>query len=170
MSKINFNGNIIWRTNYSIGNHEFFRDFDVLPDGSSLVTSVWDAPQYDFFLTRIDNNCNLLYENQFYANGHQFVRDLEINNDGAIWISGFERPFNIINYNAFILKVDTDGNVITKDTIPNPFPGDNRSIMTDFTITPDKNILCYWKTADNGNYLMKLDTNYNVLWQTQDNV
>jgi len=169
ISKFNKEGNLIWRTSYNLLHYNTFRDFMVLPNGSSFVTGYWQNPPNDMYLVRVDNNGTLAYEQQFTQFGFQYNTDMELQKDGSIWIGGSERPFTNFSYEQFMYKVDTDGNFISKDTLPDFVPSDTTGFPKSMSFTADNHILFEWVTNTNQSTIIKTDTNYNIIWQTPSN-
>ena len=165
ITKFDYFGNIIWQTSYNIGYKDWFKKTLPLSDGGSLVTGYRGIPQNDVYLVRVGGDGTIIFENQYYANGYQFTSDLDIHHDGSYWICGSERPFTSWSGNGFMLKIDSEGDLIEKDTIPELIVGDTNGYIQYFSETPVKHLLCSWNGKD-GYTLFKLDSNYNIIWQT----
>lgn len=103
LTKLNSNGDIIWRKNYGGTNQDFPNVITELPDTSIFMVSltnstdidVTDNPNIneDFWLTHLDKNGNLLNEYSIPGQFGKYIKDIEITEYNSYIIVG-ETPQN----------------------------------------------------------------------------
>jgi hypothetical protein len=151
----------------------------------------------DAFIMKLDTNGNILWLTQLGATttaaggnntGNDFCRDVSVDASGNVYCAGYttgalgEAHGGGTN-DAFVMKLDTSGNILwltqlgaTTTAAGGNNAGDDQCL--DITVNASGNVYCAGSTTGamgevnggGGNtdaFVMKLDTNGNILWLTQ---
>ena len=177
---------------YTTGQFQNTVDFD--PSGA--VFSITSAGNSDGFIQKLDTDGNFVWATSFGGTGNDFGNDITYDDFGNIYATGnFENtasfaPLNpafdltsIGSTDAFVLKIDTAGNVQYVNSIGGTTENKGTSIASDqsgnvivcgdFTGTIDLDpgiaILESTTTTPTAHFIQKLDSNGNLIWVTSMN-
>jgi uncharacterized repeat protein (TIGR01451 family) len=192
--KFDYNGNLIWKKALP---NEFDNTLKVYSNtiGQLYLIDYSNRPatsfksensygQDDIWVVKLDINGNKIWDKVYGGVDNESFYNALYVNDNRLVIFGSSVSDNSgnktsrkqfsgnINYEPWILELDSNGS-IKKDIM---MLADINSFYSGFynsTITPEKGFLCELNYSSSGSTtkkLIRLDGNYNILWQKSDNI
>jgi hypothetical protein len=134
-----------------------------------------DSQRTQRFLAKLDTTGNVIWEKFFGSPGVGGIRGIDITNDGNIIITGYKNTPDISEFrgfvfivdegDGFIMKLDSDGNVIWENLINAPQGTKIREIDQGYAICS-----CIWNwspgSGDHQDFcLIKTDDQGNTVWR-----
>lgn len=83
------------------GNYFLIGEIDIIDDGFM-----------DIFVMKVDSNYNIIWQKIFGGSKDEFIGNSIISNDGAILITGATKSFGAGDFDIYVLKLDTNGNIL----------------------------------------------------------
>lgn len=125
--KLNSNGNVEWNKNYSgFYNNGIFSTFsslssDVQPtfDGGFIIvgsTNLFGSGFNDIYLVKTDSIGNYLWSKTYGSSGNEGAIKIKQTSDGGFIIVGSTNSFGVGQYDLYIIKTDSLGNLIWSKT------------------------------------------------------
>jgi len=162
--KTDANGNMLWQKTYGGSGVEEGRSVALTNDGGYIITGYSDSRHindFDLYLVKTDADGNLIwqktYDFSFYDKGWSVAQT----KDGGYVIAGEA------GYDALLMKTDANGNLIWRKTYGGTGSDFARSVLE----TKDGGYIIIGSTSsysaigDLDVYLIKTDSNGNLLWQ-----
>jgi len=112
--KVDKNGNEVWNKTFGGAESEAGKSILQTKDGEYLVvgrTSSYGAGGWDILLIKIDENGNELWNRTYGGWDVDSLRDIKETEDGFI-LAGTTASFDVGSFDAFIVKIDRQGNEI----------------------------------------------------------
>lgn len=114
--KTDENGDILWSKSYG-GNSQDDKAYSVLQstDGGYAITGTtasFGAGNMDVFLIKTDSNGDILWARTFGGTGNDLSYSIEQTDDGGYIISGSTTSFGIGSIAVYLIKTDSNGNLI----------------------------------------------------------
>jgi len=168
--KLDSNGNIIWQKAYGGSNNDRATSITQTRNGGLAVageTQSFGAGKNDFWVLKLDNsNGNVIWQKAYGGNGWDEAKSIVQTNYGALAITGLTNSFGAGNWDIWVLKLDSNGNVIWQKA----YGGSNLDRVRSATRTNDDGLVVAGDTNSFGaeNYdfwVLKLDYNGNIMWQ-----
>jgi hypothetical protein len=133
-------------------------------DGGYIVagwTESFGAGYGDIFLIKTDANGNIIWAKTYGGTNWDEARSVQQTSDGGYIVAGRTRSFGAGYEDIFLIKTDTNGNIIWAKT----YGGINRDEAYSVQQTSDGGyIVAGWTDSWGGILLIKTDTNGNVIW------
>lgn len=150
-------------------NMDLFRDGIATPDTGIIAvgtTSSFGAGNTDIYIVKTDSLCNKIWSKTFGKNNIEQGYSIKNTKDGAYIIAGFTNSIGVGGYDAYLLKIDSSGNLIWEQT----YGGNDWDFAYAIVELPDSGFAVCGETFTNsfGNsdvYLFRTDKNGNLLWQ-----
>jgi hypothetical protein len=118
--RIDLNGNLLWQKSYGAGVKDFFLGMDVCADGGYIATggSATLDPLEDVYLVKTDANGNLEWQKYFGNKGFDRGTSVLQALDGGFALTGEVTSMGEPNGDAFLIKTDMFGNILTTGINP----------------------------------------------------
>jgi hypothetical protein len=133
-------------------------------DGGYIVagwTESFGAGYGDIFLIKTDANGNIIWAKTYGGTNWDEARSVQQTSDGGYIVAGWTESFGAGYEDIFLIKTDTNGNIIWAKT----YGGINRDEAYSVQQTSDGGyIVAGWTYSWGGILLIKTDTNGNVIW------
>ncbi len=164
--KLDANGNVEWQKTYGSSRNEGAFSIQQTSDGGYIVaggTSSFGAGDYDFWVLKLDASGNVEWQKTYGGSDGEYAQSIQQTTDGGYIVAGYTNSFSAGNYDFWVLKLDSGGNVEWQKTYGG---GIARSIQQ----TSDGGYIVAGHTSSFGAgtddfWVLKLDANGNVEWQ-----
>lgn len=182
--KLTKDGEILWKKQFGTSQNDYASAFTVDSENNIYMSLITDgnfegfenSGSFDIVLLKINNEGNIIFTKQFGTDNEERVSGIVILNEN-LFISGhtkgsFTEEPNLGDFDIFLLKTDLNGELIhitqlgtpEKDEV-NAIKIHNENIYLAGNTTGDLNSNISTGLTDI--YLVKLDSNENILWVKQ---
>ena len=167
--RLDSDGNIMWQKTYGGTGYDEPADVKQTGDGGFIVAGYTDSFQsndYDTWLLRLDSQGNVVWQKIYGGDAWEWPTSVSTTSDNGFIVSGVTQSFGAGLYDAWMLKLASDGAVVWQKAY-----GGNNSDYTYSTMqTSDGGYILGGATASFGEgnrdtWIMKLDANGAVTWQ-----
>jgi len=162
VAKLDSNGNLVWFKTIGGSRDDYGHTVAVAPDGSVYVVGVtasYSVGWYDVFVAKLDSSGNLLWFRTIGGSDDEWGYSIAVAPDGSIYVVGSTRSFGAGDYDVFVAKLNSDGELLWFKTIGTPSYEEG----LDITVAPDGSMYI-GGTATLGAFLAKIDSSGNLLW------
>lgn len=126
-----------WITNYGGESSDVGGDVLLARDGGYFIVGTSNlrfhpVPQGDVYLIRTDSAGRLLWEKTFVEEGRQMGKSIIHANEGTLLIAGCSSSSASEGVDAYLLRVDPDGNALWSKTVGGPL---DEWVFTAFEVT-----------------------------------
>lgn len=160
-------GNVLWQKTYGETGSDRAYTMNVTPDGGAIVVGISNSftTGSDVWVLKLDSNGNVSWQ-KTYDNGASEIQPyIQHTSDGGYILTGESLAPSADNYDIWLMKLDSAGNVSWYKT----FGGSKFEWQTSVKETPDGNYLVASSSESFGlswdAWILKLDTSGKVLWQ-----
>ena len=133
-------------------------------DGGYIVAGeTWSfgAGGWDIFLINTDANGNIIWAKTYGGTDWDKASSVQQTSDGGYIVAGWTESFGAGWADIFLIKTDTNGNIIWAKT----YGGTSRDVASSVQQTSDGGyIVAGWTDSWGGILLIKTDANGNVMW------
>ena len=183
VSKFDSGGNELWTTQFGTSDHD--RGYSVAVDasGNAYITGYTkgdlggsNVGSYDVFVSKLDSGGNDVWTSQFGTSGEDIGNSLALDASGNVYISGqtlgdLGGP-NAGSYDAFLSKLDSDGNEVWTSQFGTSAIDRSLSVAVDasgnaYTSGYTGGNLGGPNVGDKDAFLGKFDSAGNEVWTTQ---
>ena len=168
--KVDSNGNLSWMKTYGGSKGDHVKSITATSDGGSLVTGFTESfgsGGRDLFVLKLDSSGNVTWMKTYGTSGNDvsYANGLE-NEDGSYMVAGATNSFGTGDFDFWLLKLDSTGNIIWQKT----YGGISRDVATALQQTTDGGYILTGQTASFGTgiydtLLLKLDSDGTIIWQ-----
>jgi len=110
--RLDENGNLKWQKTFDKNNEDIAYAVAVAPNGDIVVAGQTENGEYnDAWVIRLDSNGNIIWQKQFGGSGEDGVNSITVLSDGGIVLVGYTNSFGASNMDAWVLVLDSSGNV-----------------------------------------------------------
>jgi len=206
--KLDANGDFVWAKRFGNDNLDFASSMVMDSSGNIYLTGMFKETVdfdpgtdtfyltsnggWDFFILKLDANGDFIWAQNLGGTSYDKARDIAIDNDDNLYIAGqfkdtvdFDYSTNVNeltatdNYDAFILKTDTDGNFIWVKQFEGNKREDAVGVSTDdqqnvyiigkymenIDVDPGTDVVSFITGSTNYNaFIVKLDVNGDYQW------
>jgi len=167
--KLDSNGNVTWQKTYGGSGNEYGYSIQQTPDGGYIVawgTASFGAGLRDAWVLKLDSNGNVTWQKAYGGSGYDFAGSIQQTADGGYIVEGYADSFGAGSYDAWVLKLDSNGNVTWQKT----YGGSGSEVANSIQQTADGGYIVVGQTDSFGAgsydaWVLKLDSNGNVTWQ-----
>jgi hypothetical protein len=150
-------------------NMDMFRDGIATPDNGLIAvgtTSSYGAGNTDVYVVKTDSMCNKLWSKTFGRNNVEQGYNIKNTKDGAYIIAGFTNSIGNGGYDAYLIKLDNNGNLIWEKT----YGGNDWDFAYSVVELADSGFAVCGETYTNSHgsadvLLFRTDKDGNLLWQ-----
>ena len=158
-----------WAKTYGGTHDDFARSIQQTSDGGYIVagkTSSSGAGGDDIWVLKLDASGNVAWQKAYGGDNHDEAHAIQQTADGGYIVAGETYTFGAGNYDVWILKLDSAGNV----TWQNTYGGTHDDYAYSIQQTADSGYIVAGKTTSFGAggpdvWLLKLDASGSVTWQ-----
>jgi len=115
--RLDSNGNLVWAKTYG-GNRDestsLISSIKITKDGGFVIgsdTNSFGAGGTDILVIRLDSNGNLVWAKTYGGNRYEQISSIKITKDEGLIIGGDTTSFGAGSYDAFAMRLDSNGNV-----------------------------------------------------------
>ena len=162
--KYDDNGDLIWYTTWEGEGMAAAADVAVFDDYIYVTGGMGSPENPDAFLSKFDTNGDLIWYKTWGGNDYEVAWGMEIHN-GYIYLNGDTDSFGAGGRDIFLLKYDTDGNLIWNKTwggVETEESGRLAASNNRIYVTGTTSSYGYGVPGDM--ILLKYDTNGNLIW------
>lgn len=112
--KLNSTGEILWKKQFGGSNEDYAKDVTELQDGSVVVTGyVGMGNSYrKISVVRLGTDGEEIWYKSYYINNWEEATSITTTHDNFLVLSGFTRQEAITDYDALVMKLNTDGDTL----------------------------------------------------------
>lgn len=166
--------------------HEDARDITIDSSGDFLITGYLDGEippgsvtvPYDGFITKTDADGNTVWNRVFGTDGSEISNDVASTADGAVFVTGgttgtFDGQVNSGGSDAFVVKYDSDGNMVWARQVGTAAYDDGYGVATDgdgAVLLAGATDAAFDGQVTSGGWdavVVKLDASGEILWTRQ---
>ena len=161
-------GNVQWTKTYGGWNQDEARSVHQTSDGGYILagaTNSFGAGSYDFLLIKTDANGNIIWAKTYGGTNYEDAYFVQQTSDGGYIVVGATNSFGAGGHDIFLIKTDTNGNIIWAKT----YGGTNYDYAYSVQQTSDGGYIVAGLTTSFGAsgydiFLIKTDGNGNIIW------
>jgi len=114
ISKLNSNNILQWAKKNGGGNRDTYEAIALDNDGNIYTTGIW---MNDFIVYKFDSQGDTLWTKRYAPTSQVAIgNDIAVDDSGNVYVTGYSWGMNILptngNEDAFVMKFDTDGNLV----------------------------------------------------------
>jgi hypothetical protein len=166
--KLNASGNVSWQKSYGGIFPDSAESIQLTSDGGYIVfgeTYSFGTGNGDFWVFKLDASGNVLWQKTYGGSLFNVARSIQQTSDNGYIVAGMTESFGAGSGDAWVLKLDTNGNVQWQKT----YGGSNFDGAA-IQQTSDGGYIMVGRTDSFGAgsddvWVLKLNTNGNVQWQ-----
>ena len=168
--KLDGNGDVVWQKTYGgDANYDYANSIQQTADGGYIVagfTTSFGEGNGDAWVLKLDGNGDVVWQKTYGGSGTDFAYFVQQTAEGGYIVAGFTRSFGESNGDAWLLKLDQDGNVTWQKAYGSTGTESANSIQQ----TSDGGYIVAgttttFSTGPRDAWLLKLDQDGNVTWQ-----
>jgi hypothetical protein len=166
--KLDSSGNIQWQKAYGDGTADKeATSIELTADGGYIVAGYCDSCNSgatDFWVFKLDSSGNKLWEKTYGGSGDDYARSVHTTSDNGYIVGGYTNSFGAGEVDAWILKLDFNGEVQWQKTYGATF-GD---VIWCLQTTSDGGFIASGSSdslSGNQAWIVKLDSSGNIQWQ-----
>ena len=169
MLKLDGGGNVTWQKTYGGTQYDFAYSVQQTADGGYIVagqTDSFGAGGYDAWIMKLEGNGNITWQKTYGGTGYDSISYVQQTLDGGYIVAGQTDSFGAGGYDAWIMKLDGNGNITWQKT----YGGTVSDYFGSIRQTADGGYIITGETSsfgagDSDAWIMKLDGNGNITWQ-----
>ena len=165
--KLDTNGNEVWSKTFGGSSDDLAYFIQQTSDGGYVVAGyTWSSSKWeDVYILKLDANGNKVWEKTFGGSDNDGAYSVQQTNDGGYVAAGYTKSFGSGWYDAYVLKLDENGNNVWEKT----FGGNSWDEACSIQQTSDGGYIVAGYTSSFGSgsydvYILKLDTSGNEVW------
>ncbi len=169
--KLDGQGNIQWQKVYSGLLDDEAHAVQQTSDGGYIVAghteSAQESGNYDVWILKLDSRGNITWQKTYGGSGIDDAWAIQQTRDRGYIVAGSTNSFGFGNSDAWILKLDPNGDIVWQKTYGGSGDDYSRSILE----TEDGGYIVagysnsFSSNGDDDAWVLKLDSNGNILWQ-----
>ena len=169
--KLNSDGSLAWQKTFGGNNEDYAYSIQQTTDGGYIVagyTRSLGAGKYDVYVLKLNSDGNLAWQKTFGGSVEDYAYSIQQTTDGGYIVAGYTISFGYGNRNAYVLKLNSDGNLAWQKTFSVSGNAESYSIQqtTDGGyIVAGKESLYKLGNYNYDVYIVKLDSNGESVWQ-----
>ena len=166
--KLDSNGNIVWQKTYGGSRGDIAYSIQKTTDGGYVVagkTKSFGDSIGDVLIIKLDSNGNVIWQKTYGGSSLDIAYSIQETTDGSYVVAGQTLSFGAGNNDVWVLKLDSNGNIVWQKTYGGAGSESAKSIQetTDggYVVTGTNGSF----SAHSNSWTIKLDSNGTVLWQ-----
>jgi len=165
--KLDTNGNKVWSKTFGGSSDDLAYFIQQTSDGGYVVAGyTWSSSKWeDVYILKLDAYGNKVWEKTFGGSDNDGAYSVQQTNNGGYVAAGYTKSFGSGWYDAYVLKLDENGNNVWEKT----FGGNSWDEACSIQQTSDGGYIVAGYTSSFGSgsydvYILKLDTSGNEVW------
>jgi len=117
--KLNSNGTLIWQKTFGGGLDDFAYSIQNTADGGYIVagrTTSFGSGGYDVYVLKLNSDGSLAWQKTFGGNSDDYAYSIQQTTDGGYIVAGCTTSFGTGGYDAYVLKLNSDGSFAWQET------------------------------------------------------
>lgn len=170
--KIDTEGNLIWKRDYGSTGGETASEVIITSDNNYIFVGSKADPStgiQNIYLVKIDASGNLIWEKELGGSDSDEAYSISKTNDGGYILSGYTVSYGNGARDAFLLKVNSDGNEEWHQTFGTEHSDEFRKVIQssdgDYYCVGAVNAYFSQQFIYNDLFLVKTDSQGNLIWQ-----
>ncbi len=166
--KLDSNENLVWQKTFGGGLDDFAFSIQQTTDGGYIVAGYTFSfgVAGDAYVLKLNPSGELQWQKTFGGNGFDTVNSVKQTTNGGYIVAGFTNSFGAGGYDVYILKLDSDENLVWQKT----FGGNGDDYAWPVKQTTDGGYIVagYTTSFGTGNldvYILKLNSDGSLAWQ-----
>ena len=174
--KVDKDGNKIWGKNYGTSRIEKILRYSPVQqtiDGGYILAGIsrrfvseYDDYYSDVYVVKIDSDGNIIWQKFYGGNDDDEASSVQETADGGYIIAGHTCSFNAYEKDVYIIKIDSNGNIIWQKT----YGGDSDDEASSVQETADGGYIitghtCSFDADEKDVYIIKIDSNGDIIWE-----
>ncbi|HOP95119.1 MAG TPA: Ig-like domain-containing protein [Dictyoglomaceae bacterium] len=167
--KLDENGNVLWQKTFGGINDDWAYSVQQTTDGGYIVAGYTVSIENgydDVYVLKLDSDGKLLWEKTYGGTYSDWAYSIQQTNDGGYIVAGWTYPYGSGNIDAYILKLDSDGELEWYKS----YGGSDNDWASSIQQTTDGGYIVAGWTGSSGAgcydvYVLKLDENGELEWQ-----
>ena len=159
----------MWQKTYGGSGDDNISSMEQTTDGGYIIgvasNSFW-TDDYDFWVLKLDSNGSVLWQKTYGGEEDDYLHSVHQTTDGGYIVGGWTKSFGAGDYDFWILKLDSNGNVLWQKT----YGGSQLDRVTSLKQTSDDGYIVAGFTksfgaGENDIWVLKLQANGDIVWQ-----
>ncbi|MBI4654591.1 MAG: hypothetical protein HY752_06310 [Nitrospirae bacterium] len=162
--KLDSRGNITWQKTYDRNSYDSANSIQQTSDGGYIVagyTSFGADYDADVWVLKLDSSGNVTWQKTYGGADPDYANSIRQTSDGGYIVAGGTNSFGAGYTDAWVLKLDSSGNVTWQKT----YGGADWDCANSIRQTSDGGYIVAGWTAGYDSWVLKLDSSGNVTWQ-----
>ena len=166
--KLDANGNVIWQKAYGEKDYEYAKSIQQTKDGGYIIAGgiySLSVGNYQVYLLKLDAGGNATWTKTYGGRSYDHAYSIQQTNDGGYITTGYTGSFGAGGYDVYVLKLNEGGELEWQKT----YGGSGEDYSNFIQQTTDGGYIVagwtYSSDTNNDAYILKLDSNGNVIWQ-----
>ena len=167
--KLNSDGSLAWQKTFGGTGYDEAYSIQQTTDGGYIVagkTYPFRAGDYDIYILKLNSDGSLVWSKTFGGTGYDEAYSIQQTTDGGYIVAGLTGSFGAVWYDAYVLKLDSDGSLEWQKT----FGGSGNDWAYSIQETRDGGYIVAGLTGSFGAvwydaYVLKLDSDGSLAWQ-----
>ena len=130
--KLDADGSIIWTKTYGGTGDDYGESVQQTIDGGYIIAGYgtsYGAGNWDFYLIKTDDDGNITWSKTYGGPNADYGYKVQQTSDQGYIITGTTGGFSANNWDVYLIKTDTDGNVSWSKTYGGPHPDGGNSVQ-----------------------------------------
>jgi arginine repressor len=160
--KLDSSGNVQWTKTIGGSYSDVANSIIQSSDGGYVVagwTESFGAGKTDIYVVKLDSAGNVVWAKTIGGSSYDFANSITQSSDGGYVVAGYTSSFGA-GGDIYIVKLDSDGNVVWTKTIG----GSSEDVARSIIRSSDGGYVVAGYTGGYDIYIVKLDSSWNVLW------
>jgi len=167
--KLNSDGSLAWQKTFGGTGYDEAYSIQQTTDGGYIVagkTYPFRAGDYDIYILKLNSDGSLVWSKTFGGTGYDEAYSIQQTTDGGYIVAGLTGSFGAVWYDAYVLKLDSDGSLAWQQM----FGEDGYDAAYSIQQTTDGGYIVAGVTGLFGSgsddaYILKLNSDGSLAWQ-----
>ena len=163
--KLNSDGSLAWQKTFGGSNYDVAHSIQQTTDGGYIVAGYTDsfgAGYNDVYVLKLNSDGSLAWQKTYGGSNYDEAYSIQQTTDGGYIVAGRTNSFGSGGYDAYILKLNSDGSLAWQKT----FGGSSYDVAHSIQQTTDDGyIVAGYTSVGSDVYILKLNSDGSLAWQ-----